>query len=450
MYYPIIKPNIIVSENRDIILDSITGIHHNAPSGVYKILSLINGKRSDCDIFGELSSTFNITKEDFNAVLSNLAGKQIIELCNEPGNKLSKHNSPIRVVSLEITEKCNLKCRYCYGNFKPSNSNRLKLEDIATLFRKLTERGVKLLEITGGEPSVHPDFNKILSLACANFEKITIMTNGVHFNETSFKIFKQYQDKIGFSISIDGFSEKSNAFQRQVPNTFIKSLNTIIRLKKEINPQYFRIVYMLTNENVSEIDAFFENMIQNGIKHLLISIPEQIDKGRTYHLPDGCNMSDRDSLSRKALEEECTRIYNKYNTQVITLMDTLGPEALKIASVLPSCGAGWGTLSFKANGDVLPCNMMENKWVLGNFKEDPNLEFLSNENPLYLFLSHINLSAENGNRNPCISCKENTFCAKCINKIFLANQRRIKRGLGICPFLSSIEIPDAILNYISK
>ena len=57
---------------------------------------------------------------------------------------------------------------------------------------------------------------------------------------------------------------------------------------------------------------------------------------------------------------------------------------------------------------------------------------------------------ENGNRNPCISCKENTFCAKCINKIFLANQRRIKRGLGICPFLSSIEIPDAILNYISK
>lgn len=161
-------------------------------------------------------------------------------------------------------------------------------------------------------------------------------------------------------------------------------------------------------------------------------------------------MSDRDSLSRKALEEECTRIYNKYNTQVITLMDTLGPEALKIASVLPNCGAGWGTLSFKANGDVLPCNMMDNKWVLGNFKEDPNLKFLSNENPLYLFLSHINLSAENGNRNPCISCKENTFCAKCINKIFLANQRRIKRGLGICPFLSSIEIPGAILNYISK
>ena len=108
MYYPIIKPNIIVSENRDIILDSITGIHHNAPSGIYKILSLINGKRSDCDIFGELSSTFNITKEDFNIVLSNLAKKQIIELSNEPGEKLSKQNSPIRVVSLEITEKCNL------------------------------------------------------------------------------------------------------------------------------------------------------------------------------------------------------------------------------------------------------------------------------------------------------------------------------------------------------
>lgn len=49
------------------------------------------------------------------------------------------------------------------------------------------------------------------------------MTNGVHFNENSFKIFKQNQEKIGFSISIDGFSEKTNAFQRQVPNTFKKA-----------------------------------------------------------------------------------------------------------------------------------------------------------------------------------------------------------------------------------
>lgn len=450
MVYPTLNPNIIISESRDIILDSITGIYHNAPSGIYKILHLINGKRSDQDILDELSLTYNISKEDLNLVLSNLVRKQIIALYNEPVGKLSKENSPIRVASIEITDKCNLKCRYCYGNFKPNNSIRLELDEIASLLKRLSARGVKLLEITGGEPSVHPDFNKILSLACASFDRVTIMTNGVHFNETSFKIFQQYRDKIGFSISIDGFSEETNAFQRQIPNTFKKSLDTILRLKKEIDPRYFRIVYMLTNENVSEIDSFFEYMLQYEIRHLLISIPEQIDKGRTYHLPDGCNMSDRDSLSRKALEDECARIYEKYNSRIITIADSLGPEGLKIANILPSCGAGWGTLSFKTNGEVLPCNMMENKWVLGNFKDDQNLDFLSNNNPLYQFLSQVNLSADDGNRDACISCKENTFCAKCINKIFIANQRRIKRGLGICPFLSSIEIPDSILNSISK
>lgn len=448
MAYPIIKPNIIISEARDIILDSITGIYHNAPSGIYRILNLINGKRSDQDIFECLSSTYNISKKDFDIVLSNLVNKNIIGLYNNPIDNLSKQNSPIRIVSIEITEKCNLKCRYCYGNFNPKNSIRLGFDEVSKLFKKLNERGVKLLEITGGEPSIHPDFNKILSLACEYFEKVTIMTNGVHFNENSFKIFKQNQEKIGFSISIDGFSEKTNAFQRQVPNTFKKSMETIIRLKKEIDPKYFRIVYMLTNENVSETDAFFEYMIKNGIRNLLISIPEQIDKGRSYILPDGCSMSDRTSQSRKKLEDECARIYEKYSNQVITIIDSLGSEGVKVATILPSCGAGWGTLSFKANGDVLPCNMMENKWILGNFKENPDLNFLSIDNPLYLFLSKINLSSEEGNRDICLSCKENTFCAKCINKIFIANQRRIKLGLGICPFLSSKEIPDSVLKTI--
>lgn len=450
MVFPIIKPSIIISKTQEIIFDSVNGVCHKVPSGILKILNLIDGKRSDKDIFRELSLNYNIVKKDFNLVLSNLVKRQIIDIYQYPVTNIVNFRLPIQVVSIEITDRCNLNCRYCYGNFKSNNSVSIGFNEIAVLFKNLKRRGVKLLEITGGEPSIHPDFSKIISLACEYFEKVTIMTNGVHFNNESFNIFRQYKDKIGFSISLDGFSESSNSFQRQTPKTFQKSLNNIIRIKKEINPQYYRIVYMLTNENISEIDDFFESMLENDIRHLLISIPEQIEKGRTYHLPDGCNMSDRNSLSRKILEEKCTSLYHKYHNRVITIDNSFGPDGLKIISMLPSCGAGWRTLSFKANGDVLPCNMMDSHWVLGNFKEDPDLDFLSSNNSLYNYLTQLNLSAEDGNRKLCLNCKENNFCAKCITKIFIVNQKRVKQGLGVCPFIASNKLLDLIAHIIYK
>lgn len=441
MKIPHIKSQFIISWESQIILDIFSGKVLSPSRGVLEVLKLIDGKTDIETIFHTLSSRYYVNKIDFDHLMVKLNQLGIITFDLSETKALL----PIRVVSVEITEKCNLRCRYCYGAFNPTNQIHLSAQETEILFDALKQRGVMIIELSGGEPTVNPDFDKILEQACQRFNVVTVMTNAVSINAKTFDVLNKYRGKVNFSISIDGFSENTNTFQRDVRNTFKKTLDNIIKIESELDPPILRVVYMLTNENEHEVDAFFDFMIAHEIKDITVSIPEHIDKGRTYTLPDGCNMSDYCSESRKTLNEKTWYLSDKYGSQITTYHDRLGKYGLRIASALPSCGAGWMMLSFKANGDVQPCNMMDPFWTLGNFKKDSSLSFLSDTNLIYSLLRSVNLSAENRNRDECRDCEDAIFCGKCLNKIFIANRRRIKNGMGICPILISNGFSEDIL-----
>ena len=444
MIYPAINPYVVISEQAGVAIDTTTGRNVELPKGAYPILRLVDGKTDIDTIVEKIMGSYVVSQESLHNFFNNMSKMKFLTLSSTPYPRLSEKKPPIGVASIELTEKCNLKCRYCYGAFAPERSTHLTYEDAVKLFGALKARNVRTVELTGGEPTVNPFFDKILEEACRLFRKVTIMTNAVVLRSSTLDIYKKYQDKVGFSISIDGFSETTNDFQRGVSNTFRHTLNNIICIKKAINPSYFRVVYMLTNENVNEVDDFFDCMLSSGIQDVVVSIPENIEKGRTYKLADGCIMSDRKSRIRGVLDAKAVQLGKKYLKKVHTVIDRLGTKGIRILNALPSCGAGWTMLSFQANGNVQPCNMMGTEWKLGNFKKDPSLDFLSLDNPLYAAFSSLNLSTDNGNRVECKDCQYNDFCGKCINKIFMANQDRIAHGKEICPILQKTNIPKEL------
>ncbi len=441
MGYPIIKANVILSEQSGIAIDLTSGKNIDLPADAWPVLKLVDGQTDINDIYREISKTYRVSSESLNNFFANMSRLGFITISPAPQKAPHENKPPIRVASIEITEKCNLRCRYCYGAFAPDKSTSLSYEETSNLFKVLKERNVKTLELTGGEPSVNPDFDKILDEACKQFEMVTIMTNAVVLRPSTLQIYKKHRDKVGFSISIDGFSEKTNKFQRGVDNTFLRTLNHIIRIKNDVDPHFLRVVYMLTNENSEEVENFFEHLLSHEIKNLMVSVPENVEKGRTYKLADGCMMSDRKSKSRNILETKIMQLGEKYRKRINTVIDRLGARGVRVANAIPSCGAGWTTLSFQANGNVLPCNMMEKEWTLGNFKDDSQLDFLSFHNPLYLAFASINLCAENGNRDDCQDCEHNEFCGKCVNKVFMANKERLSQGRDLCPILLRTNLP---------
>lgn len=91
---------------------------------------------------------------------------------------------PSCVVLLELTDACNLACPACYAR-SPAGRHRPLEELKAALTRFVRERGpVDVLQLSGGEPTLHPDFFAILDFARrAPFGHVMINTNGLRLAE---------------------------------------------------------------------------------------------------------------------------------------------------------------------------------------------------------------------------------------------------------------------------
>jgi MoaA/NifB/PqqE/SkfB family radical SAM enzyme len=61
-----------------------------------------------------------------------------------------------------ITGNCNLDCPYCFSN--TLERKEMSLADFETILRWARKNGIKRVTLCGGEPTLHTQFNKILSL----------------------------------------------------------------------------------------------------------------------------------------------------------------------------------------------------------------------------------------------------------------------------------------------
>lgn len=76
-----------------------------------------------------------------------------------------------------ITDKCNLKCSYCFANeFVNKTENEISLENFISAMNFITQdKTERMIGLIGGEPTTHSNFAKILKLVIEN-EDINIAT----------------------------------------------------------------------------------------------------------------------------------------------------------------------------------------------------------------------------------------------------------------------------------
>jgi cyclic pyranopterin phosphate synthase len=93
------------------------------------------------------------------------------------------HGREITYLRLSVTDRCNLRCRYCMPEnqrFLPKN-DILSFEELIRISGMLTKHGIRKIRITGGEPFVRRDMMTLMGELAALPEKpeLCITTNGV-------------------------------------------------------------------------------------------------------------------------------------------------------------------------------------------------------------------------------------------------------------------------------
>ncbi len=104
----------------------------------------------------------------------------------------------LRYLELQITDRCNLKCRHCY--IAEKGKHELAPADIEKILQEFEMmQGLRLL-ITGGEPLMHSSFKDInRMLPPFSFRKV-LLTNGIMLKKEILEILNVHE----IQISIDG------------------------------------------------------------------------------------------------------------------------------------------------------------------------------------------------------------------------------------------------------
>lgn len=87
---------------------------------------------------------------------------------------------------LYLSYKCNCNCFFCASDETNNveSKNEFSYADAKEFLLSSPNR--KNLTISGGEPTIHKDFFKIIKFAKKHYESISLMTNGMKFSDMSF------------------------------------------------------------------------------------------------------------------------------------------------------------------------------------------------------------------------------------------------------------------------
>lgn len=117
----------------------------------------------------------------------------------------------IDYLRISITDRCNLRCTYCMpeeGICYMSQEEILTYEEITTLCQMMARIGLKHIKITGGEPLVRKECEKLIRMLkeIPGIETVTLTTNGILLEEMSESLVEAGID--GVNISIDTLDEE--------------------------------------------------------------------------------------------------------------------------------------------------------------------------------------------------------------------------------------------------
>jgi len=101
---------------------------------------------------------------------------------------LDRLDRPLRDLRISVTDRCNLRCRYCMprevygpGFAFMARAELLSFEEIARLARAFARVGVRKVRLTGGEPLLRRDLEVLVAMLARTegIDEVAMTTNGV-------------------------------------------------------------------------------------------------------------------------------------------------------------------------------------------------------------------------------------------------------------------------------
>ncbi len=110
-------------------------------------------------------------------------------------------------IVIELTNRCNLRCQHCFSG-RHGGRDDLPMIVLEQILDNANDAGFDLLSFTGGDPTLHRQFEDILRMTSAAGYRYSINTNGFNFTQI-YPLLIELQSALDIIVfSLDGATEE--------------------------------------------------------------------------------------------------------------------------------------------------------------------------------------------------------------------------------------------------
>lgn len=282
-------------------------------------------------------------------------------------------------LQLIISDLCNQDCSFCAyrmsGGFSTElfagpngekNPNRkMPTEKAFEILEDAWRLGTRAVQFTGGgEPTVHPDWVKIIQKALDLGFKVGLVTNGIRLHEKHKAVLERLT---WLRISLDaGKAETYTAIRNS--DTFDKAL-AAIRFAVKLNTPLVGVGFVVTRENYQELVQATQLVKQLGAPYIRLSAMFSF-KGAEYYDGFWSDLQWYLKLARKLSDE---------NFQVIDFVGDRIADLQQQAPDYQRCGFQQFVLYIGADQKVYTCctNAYTLKGTIGDLSQQTFAQWLT-------------------------------------------------------------------------
>ena len=318
------------------------------------------------------------------------------------------------VLQWHITNLCNLQCSHCYQEYRDAISMDYgDMENILKQYLDFTRKyGYRPhINITGGEPFLHPDIFRLLDLLEQNKVSFGILANGTATTEDMIKCLARYSCLSFVQASIDGTKQTHDSIRGK--GSWKKTMETFRLLRK--NGIQTMAAFTCHKRNYKELRAVINDVRKHGIDRFWCDRLIPIGNNRE----DVLTTEEYRRVIAVLEEESMRKTFGKrtaiHRNRALQFYGYCCTEGIY------QCSAGSQLLVVTEDGTLLPCRRLP--IPLGNVLRDGTIEEICDNSPVIQTLTAKKVP------DGCKGCLVEHLCrggAKCLSYALIGQYENVK------------------------
>jgi len=292
-------------------------------------------------------------------------------------------------VDIDITDRCNLRCRYCYFFTSSADVKDLPLAEWLTFFEELNRCAVTAVTLAGGEPFIREDLREIVAGIVRSRMRFSLLSNGTLIKDGIAEYIASTGRCDYVQVSIDGsIPITHDSFRGK--GSFHQAVEGIRCLQRHKISVAVRVT--IHRKNVRDLENIAKLLLED------IGLPAFTTNSAGYMglCQKNTEQVQLTTEDRHLAMTTLLKLVKKYGGRISAAAGPLAEaqgwlemeQTRREGGFMPGrgylvgCGCTFSKLAVRADGVIVPCNMLSHI-ELGRINRDSLAEIWQNHSALW-------------------------------------------------------------------